>query len=1052
MRYQSTVKIIKSKIKILNLFSRFSLNINGSDDFRNDWTTSFLNDCNKIKTKSLNGKTCITITGNKSQHFYLLHKIKPKFFKKIRPFDGIECTQSNQFKFCLYGKNDHTLYCRLLILEYNGDGVRTNVIRLELNQSFLLTPSNECTRIALAVEVKGYGSLQIDSLLAIKSLINPTTARSNEIYFPEDKTFVTLEDAKNKLMRIKEDAGKEVYIWKRRALAWEEKAKSNSNLGNSSMAHSLLLNMARSLPISNGSRYYKKLDIKVAIISDVYMYNFYKDAFKNVSYLSPTNYKEILAAKKFDFILYVSCWRGLEDDEWRGVKYREAQKAAFEEIINIGKKNQIKLVFQTIEDPSNYDYFLPLAKKFDYIFTSAIECISEYKSDCNNENVFYGEYGISPFLHNPIGCRKFLLDRYFFAGSWTNRYEERCHDIKQIFKSVIDSKIDLVVADRNFGSENEDLRFPEEYNDNLLPPFEHKILQSIHKLFKKNLNFNSIKHSASMCAMRVYEMQAMGTGIISNYAKSVYNKFPEIDILNSNIDLSNNNLDAKELSLQDYRRNMRALRNVYNGKTVFDISRNIIEKLHLDVDVKESNNICIICESPSDKNRIGGFKDQVINNKIFALKSDFRSKESWDKFKAKNNIKYFTFFSDRDEYEKFYLLDLLNGFKYTNVDFVTKDAYYDCDGKFIRGIEHDYVAYAKSKFRTLFSAKNMNPSDLIDYKYYQIISKENLRGYSIDPFELNYYKNRSFSNDSRNEDKILSVIVPVYNNGKFLVNNAIKSLLRNKNFPSFEIILVDDASTDMETIDILGNLEREFNNVVKYTLKGTPSGSASVPRNKGIELASASLVAFLDPDNEICPRGYDKLLELYEEINSEKSASEIVPLVSGFHLKVGESVNTTGKHTHEDIVVIENPKNHFLKKGKFIVMPTQPAVINKEFLIKNNIKFVEGAAGQDTLYGWTILAHANSIGFTGSAYITYYSERSDSIVNDIDIKYFEKKLVLEKKQIGFLKTHSLLNSYKDKHLENFMNNWYKKKIDTISDMKSKIECQKIVQKIENLYK
>ncbi len=1051
MDYQSNVKIRKPKKSIINLFSRFNLNIQGSDDFRNDWTTSLLIG-SKIKFKTLKRNSCITIPKNKSQHFYILHNIIPKFFKKIRFIDGIECSNYNKFKFCLYGKNDHTLYCRLLIFEYNDSGERVNVVRLELNRLFELIPSNVCSRIAIVVEIKGYGNLQIESLLAVKSRMNPTIGRSGEEYFPEDKTFVTLEDANNKLKLIKEDASREIYKWRRRALDWEEKTKSESNLSNVNMTHSLLLNMARSLPKSNGSRYYKKLDTNVAIISDVYMYNFYKDAFKNVSYLSPKNYKEILATKKFDFILYVSCWRGCEDNEWRGIKYREAPKEAFEEIINFGKKNQIKLVFQTIEDPSNYDYFLPLAKKFDYIFTSAIECISDYKSDCNNENVFYGEYGISPFLHNPIGCRKFLLDQYFFAGSWTNRYEGRCNDIKQIFKSIIDSEIDLVVADRNFGTESEDLRFPEEYKNNLLPEFEHEILQSVHKLFKKNLNFNSIKHSASMCAMRVYEMQAMGIGIISNYAKSVYNNFPEIDILNSSVDLSKNDLDAKELSLQDYRTNVRALRNVYSGKTVFDISRNIIEKIHIDMDVKDNTNICIICESASDKNKSGGYRHQVINNKIFALKSDFQSKESWDKFKVKNNIDFFTFFSNRDEYEKFYLSDLLNGFKYTNVDFVTKDAYYDFDGNYFEGIEHDYVNHAKSKFRTLFSAKSINPVELFDYKYNQKISNENLRGYSIDPFELNYYKHRSFSNNSTNENKILSVIVPVYNNGRFLVANAIKSLLRNKNFPNFEIILVDDASTDKETIDIIDNLQREFSNVVKHTLKGTPSGSASVPRNKGIELASASLVAFLDPDNEICPRGYDKLLELYEEINSEKSCSEIVPLVSGFHLKVGESVITTGKQTDNDIVVIERPKDNYLKKGKFIVLPTQPAVINKEFLIKNNINFVPGAAGQDTLFGWTILAHAKSIGFTGSAYITYYSERSDSIVNDIGIKYFEKKLILEKEQVEFFKNHSLLDSFKDNHLENFMNNWYKKKIDAISKIELKIECQKVVKKIEGLYK
>ena len=41
-----------------------------------------------------------------------------------------------------------------------------------------------------------------------------------------------------------------------------------------------------------------------------------------------------------------------------------------------------------------------------------------------------------------------------------------------------------------------------------------------------------------MCAMRVYELQAIGTLLISNYSAAVYNQFPNIPIIVDNTEIS----------------------------------------------------------------------------------------------------------------------------------------------------------------------------------------------------------------------------------------------------------------------------------------------------------------------------------------------------------------------------------------------------------------------------------------------------------------------------------------------------------------------------------
>ncbi|MHA2789459.1 hypothetical protein ACXZ66_09975 [Corynebacterium sp. S7] len=132
------------------------------------------------------------------------------------------------------------------------------------------------------------------------------------------------------------------------------------------LARELLVEMAAALPESNGSHHFGKIPANIAIITDEYMFNFYKDVFREVFYLSPDNYQEILTSESIDAVIYVTGWKGMNGEEWKGVKFREKPMKALDAVLDYARANGTPTIFQTIEDPSNFEYFLPVAAKFDW--------------------------------------------------------------------------------------------------------------------------------------------------------------------------------------------------------------------------------------------------------------------------------------------------------------------------------------------------------------------------------------------------------------------------------------------------------------------------------------------------------------------------------------------------------------------------------------------------------------------------------------------------------------------------------------------------------------
>ncbi len=104
------------------------------------------------------------------------------------------------------------------------------------------------------------------------------------------------------------------------------------------------------------------------------------------------------------------------------------------------------------------------------------------------------------------------------------------------------------------------------------------------------------------------------------------------------------------------------------------------------------------------------------------------------------------------------------------------------------------------------------------------------------------------------------MIIPAYNQSVY-ISEAIQSVL-GQTYPNFELIVVDDGSTD-ETPQIIAQIHDPRIRVIRQ-----PNAGLSAARNTGLRESSAPLVTFLDSDDYFLPNKLE-VLTSYLEGHSE---------------------------------------------------------------------------------------------------------------------------------------------------------------------------------------
>lgn len=206
-------------------------------------------------------------------------------------------------------------------------------------------------------------------------------------------------------------------------------------------------------------------------------------------------------------------------------------------------------------------------------------------------------------------------------------------------------------------------------------------------------------------------------------------------------------------------------------------------------------------------------------------------------------------------------------------------------------------------------------------------------------------------------DSLISVIVPVYNTEEYL-ERCVDSII-NQSYKNLEIILVNDGSTDRSGF-ICDDFKKKDSRI-KVIHK--ENGGQSSARNLGLEKVTGEFITFVDSDDWINSKIYEKCLEVFKKENSD--VVDFRPVYT-----TGETrKNNTDAH-YSTISGTENILYDYLYRGQKELCPFSVCrKVYKSNLFKNT-RFPDGKINEDIITNFMILEECNKL--THIDYIGYY--------------------------------------------------------------------------------
>ncbi len=220
------------------------------------------------------------------------------------------------------------------------------------------------------------------------------------------------------------------------------------------------------------------------------------------------------------------------------------------------------------------------------------------------------------------------------------------------------------------------------------------------------------------------------------------------------------------------------------------------------------------------------------------------------------------------------------------------------------------------------------------------------------------------------QNKKISVIIPTYNVESY-IEKCVDSVL-NQSYKNFEILVVDDGSTD-NSGDIADSISKKDDRI-KVIHK--ENGGVSSARNIGIDNADGEYIVFIDADDYIA----DDFLEYM--INMATATGADFCLSKNCYTKKDES-----QTENESVKVLSPEDATSLLLSPVVIVGCWNKIFKKSLLTENNLKFSEDLFYGEGLRFITMASQLSNCVAVGDRKVYYYRRNNDiSATSKFDIE------------------------------------------------------------------
>lgn len=773
---------------------------------------------------------------------------------------------------------------------------------------------------------------------------------------------------------------------------------------------------ARELPLNFGSRTLRVTDARIGLIAGETLTNLLRGT---ADFYGIDPQTGNVPDKNLDLLL-VGMPVVDSDPAWSA----DDLKRVTNDLIPAFKERGIPVAVLTTSDPMRTNATKTVASVSDVLFTTDPEG-AEFYSDKLPESVAVEHIRafFNPLDHSPVGRERHRVHATLVDGKLpTVGQRQRLEALRAILTGLRREGQQIIMPQGSVVegiSEKSSGLFPSEFINSLTRDADEFLRPRIRRVVDTHVMTHLHPGSAFSHPQETLEILASGSAAMSTYSVGMNNDYPLVVLPDGAEDaqLQIKLLNSDPVHLRNLQ--MEGIRRSFNSRTADRAVREILVTLGLEQHVLPE--VTVVWRGLPDDSDVEAWEAQVLPPGVQAFRLDADSP-------VPDNAHVLIEVPHGIRARHFLIQDVLNAFRMASVDKVEL-------GNDQEGMEFELVTgghEAEKRVRGTWVGEGTAEHD----------------GFFVMD-DSSVFKQSDQVAENKESAPELSVIVPVYNNGRFLLRKCLESLRRSSAFHTMEIILVDDGSTQAETRRMVEDIGRDWPNVRTYMYPPGGSGSASRPRNHGLTMVRTPWVTYLDPDNEGVGDGYAELLEICRRNNVDFAIGDMLRYAKTRTVTRNVGVLRSVIETDESGVG-QVPENA-LKRISFQPMSIQALVADTRWLKSLELEQPLGALGQDSMFFQQMLHGARSIALLEKPIHTYYGEVAGSMVNTVSPSFFRKYVPLEDARSQWLKDENLFDDYVVNRMRRYVSVWFLPKFNRAVRPQDKDECFALLKALCDMY-